>query len=694
MGLFTNTPPPQVDPRMGPGGLGLPQSTPGAFGPTQGPVLGAPVSDEQLAAKGLGPPVSPPQAEVPSFPGIPDQTQGGMDETSGIGASLMGLDAATPLLGGPRAPGAQVMPAYDDYQRVGGTDPWKDAFVTKPAQLESAINQGAQAEEDLGKARADFYKNRQATDSEQLAILQDRRNQHQAQIEAQQAQLMDATKRYSDDLSDRGQYWHNPGSILASMGAIMISMASPNDPSIGLRLIDQAVNADFQKRRAIADTNLGELRSNLSAYRQIMGDKDLGDRLAYAESQRVAAMELERISGQFQGPIAKAKAAAVSKELLRNYQVQMMQLHSAQVFHQESVQSPQMAAEIKKRGAANPGEGPTSLNGTPFKSGPVVAPTAFANFKASSYGGSSGSSATGSDILSPQQTEDLEKRSPGSSKQLLMERASIVKEMLADSGVVDVNAYHPGMSNADLEKLVGMYPGAKEKFNKNMIAFRKYAAEDTKNIQQAAQPLIGRISSYKQLGGEMQLLETTARQLGMKSPEELLNQRPAQILGAGNIKAWNEFLNASDPSTDHEAQAKSLAQAVSNFKQSQQGNIIEYIHTHFGSALSPGEKANLDQMVASDHSFGSLKHFYQMGSKAAQEELSTATSGTKHPLTGTLWRVNHGMGTPGMSVGGVEGPDTTSAMQVGNTGKVGPAAIKAATENLRRKSLPQETFQP
>ncbi len=647
------------------------------------------------ADTGAGLPQGSGDGVIPELEGTPDALGANNDSTKGVLASELMQKSLSPYLPNPtQAPGNTLVPSYADYSGPTRSG-WEDAFVTKPAQIEKSVMEGADAEGRLGEAKAEWYKNQQLQDQSDLAHLTQNRADNQALVEQAQQKLEAKTQQYSNELSDAGKMWHTPDRIMAAISAFFMGIGG-GDSLAPVKILNDAINADFQKRKQLADMHLGELRSNVGTYRAIAGDKDLGDRLAYAESKRTAAMELERIAAQFQGPLAKAKAATAVKSLLRDVDVQMMQLRVAMVHHNASFQDPRMAKELQAQGAGMPaGEGPTPDKGFWNAGFPVSKGQSGASGGTSGMSGGASGSGTGSvppsgipavvtgqgGYLDPDQKKFMEARVPGSTDQIEAVRRSVTSHLLAKAGA------DPGLSSLSPSQIAAkLTPAQRALYNKENATYQNELSQDNAKIQVAMQPIAKRMSAYRTLGKQLDVLEMTAKQLSKQtgtevSPDKLLDTRYAQIFGSGNVKKAAEWLAAgSKPTEAHEAQARNLQQAINTFKQIRAGNISAWVQATSGGTVSEGEDARNREFIASDHSFQSLRGFQQFVSQGAQAEAKTALMAARSNVTRLIWQASIGMEDPTLGHQGIKGYDKKAAAKIaaeklssgGQTVKPGP----------------------
>lgn len=212
---------------------------------------------------------------------------------------------------------------------IGGEELYDEAFKNAPARRQAAMEQLGAVQEDRAKELAALYDRQAVQDQASAQAMAVKQQQDQQDIAQRQEELSKATKFYTRDLNDQGKFWANPGNIIAAISYSLMPIFS-NDPTVGVKLINQAVQQDLDNRTRAADQNLGHMRANLDGYRKIAGDRQQGDLLARAEAHRMAANEIARVGAKFGGPEAakqmqvaiedqKTRAAAAEMEFYAKY---------------------------------------------------------------------------------------------------------------------------------------------------------------------------------------------------------------------------------------------------------------------------------------------------------------------------------------------------------------------------------------
>jgi hypothetical protein len=244
----------------------------------------------------------------------PDFSAGGGGSTSGQSEENADLVRAglemNPYLGMSSGARPQFVEGEgESYAGVMGEDAFNEAFGPggAPARRGQAMGELGELEREKSDAMASMYSQQAEKDTAAAASMQLQRQSDLAEEGKRQKQLEDATAYYSQDLADQGKFWTNPGNIIAAISFSLMPIFS-NDPTVGVKLINQAVQQDMSNRQHAADATLGSLRSNLNGYHKIAGDRQAGDLLAQAEAHRMAAMEIGRVAQKFEGPISQKKA--------------------------------------------------------------------------------------------------------------------------------------------------------------------------------------------------------------------------------------------------------------------------------------------------------------------------------------------------------------------------------------------------
>lgn len=202
--------------------------------------------------------------------------------------------------------------SFAPYGGQEGEEAFYNAMERGPRAIQQNLNEAGQLQAQQGKELADAYAAERDRSVKAAAIAASKRMEQQAEYQRRVQQLDQETQKYSNDLNDQGKFWQNPGNIIAAISFSLMPIVS-NDPSVGVKLINQAVQQDLAHRKEAAAMNLGALRSNLHGYRQLMEDDQAGDLMAESEAHRVAALEIQRIGAKFGGAESQKKMAAFAQ---------------------------------------------------------------------------------------------------------------------------------------------------------------------------------------------------------------------------------------------------------------------------------------------------------------------------------------------------------------------------------------------
>jgi hypothetical protein len=340
------------------------------------------------------------------------------------------------------------------------------------------------------------------------------------------------------------------------------------------------------------------------------------------------------------------------------------------------MENPAIAAAQKATGKALPGVGWTPFTGGQKAStghpggtnGPLpkaVAPE----------GNSSVPAVIKGEVLPLSQADALDKRYPGASRQILTVRHQDIQEVLAEIGA-DPHSVRPGMTDAEIASTLP--PNLRKDFNKQMVKLRRDQADDYKTIGGLVAPKMEKVTAYRQLAQDMDLLEVTARTISEQTgkqvtPDQLTSIRTDQLLGAGFMKKFNEFTGAGASENKWQAQRQAIQNAVDRYKQLKMGAVSAYFKAQSGAAISENEQKRLDQVISDGARFQSVRQFHDMFSGQAEAEQRASVGTAKYALTKTLWNLRMGMGAPKGNRVAMEGPPpmTTHPDGPGNTGRIG-----------------------
>lgn len=548
------------------------------------------------------------------------------------------------ILGGPqtyRRP-AQVIEAGENPAAVGGTrgrDRFDTAFDRAPALAVEAVGEAGEANAGEAKDLEAFYKSEQERAAGVQANINARRQEDVAGEQQRQAQLEQQTAKYSQNLSDRGSFWKNPGNIISAIGFALMPFAS-EDKAIGIKLLNNAISADFNQRKQLADSHLGELRSNLQGYRQIAGDRQAGDLLAQAEAYRVAAMEVQRIAAAYQAPKAIAAAKAMVADLTGKANITAMQAYRQMMYVSPQVMTPQMQQAYRglpgyesfrqqspqstaqgTGGAAIPGVPGTATGatGAPRASGPTGANQGLLSV------GQGPIPANQQKSPREQNLDLVESRSPGLRN--LARTFSDQLDLLARNSV----------QNPDL------HPEAVRVKKAELLQSLKAKTEE---ISKQVQPNEKGITGSAMLQKDIADLESA-----FGGDYDKINS----FLGMfrGHIPRESDIDNAlikAGVGTDKTARTR---QAAVRFAQVLQGNINQYYRDISGGAVTTTEDERLKKVISDRSPFQLIKSWANDVSRRNAGELKNALAGY-HPIAQQYYMLRMGQRMPGLNSPGAQ----------------------------------------
>lgn len=596
---------------------------------------------------------APGGAPIPPAPDVPPGTEGSKDSADAANA-LSEFDNDV-YNWAPRnvakGPGNTVMPEGLDFNVAGpdGKTDFQRAFVEGPKKVGEAIDAGAKAETDQHVALATHYATEQQRQAYAQAGLEAKRQANDAEMQRRQAELDQRTTQYSNDLADRNQFWRNPGNIVSAIAFSLMPIVS-NDPAIGAKLINQAIDRDMADRKHLANMHLGELRSNLGEYRKLAGDQRIGDLLAEAEAKRIAAMEIDRIGQRFASPIAQAKKETLKQNfLMQSVQAKMQAYQLYHIYRAPQAVDPRIAAEYNNAGpggfssfrSQNPDAGAAAVKG-------VVAGT-----PTTAKGPAAGPVQTGPDAPTGQGATQPKPKTFVISDLLksrgLSDPAQLLKQQQQDVyNEADAVAKKTGNPDHDARE-----------FNEQV---QKIKAADVQATQEIAKAMnasgqgggtVTRLVGTRKMMSDMALIEGECRAAGV-NPQEFLGELRTEIGGplASRIRNYQDALTKADPSKAEEVKARDVRQASERFHQLLAGNVVDYFHSKAGAAQSPSEIAGLSQVIGTDASWSKIKNWVANESIGYQSAYTAALATGGNPRAATRYQLAMGVGTPGLAYPG------------------------------------------
>lgn len=606
-------------------------------------------------------PNSPDAAKTPESPTYesPPPSPGGGTETSAnddsMQAALAGqgvINAITnPIPGGGKGPTDVVQSEGEDYLPIGGTEGAKSfdrAYVSGPRKLAEAFEASGKAQSDRAEALKSHYERQAADETQRMAVIQARQKEDNDQMMLRQRELDSATTKYSDDLANQGKFWENPGNVVSAIAFSLMPIFS-NDPTIGVKLINQAIDRDMSNRRHLADMHLGELRSNVANYRKLAQDRQAGDLLAQSEAHRIAAMDVERIAQQFESPISRAKAQAIIQDQNIRMEQARQQAYSHYIYNAPRRMDPRIA-----KGFATGVDGAWSPFGQ-APAGPVLKPGSQGYAVQGSIGGTpSTANETGKSLTVPEMAQAaristnpneaaraiVEGRIPGGWTPIQFMQASVARQASAETGLGPGDkAYEVAKKQIVDKAMASVSPAISEQLNKT--------TQQRDNIArlQRDMDIIGRST---------------------KDPNAFMNMvtNPAEPQAFANwYNTTKQRLQSVDPANPAAKREREVFEAAQRFHQMSMMGVVEYYHAMAGANQSPGEEARLQQIIHSRSSWQEMNNFVNARSTALQSEYRTSLAHV-HPIAQMVLSAQFGIGQskPVNSVG-IAPPLTASADQ-------------------------------
>lgn len=142
--------------------------------------------------------------------------------------------------------------------------------------------------------------------------------QSAAEEKAALQQKAEDYKRLASEKIDAGRMWRDPWSILTVIGAAMVASASPNDPGVGMRMIENAVKQDvdiqiseLERKRGAVEGGHGVLRDLI----RVNGNMQDAVRDSMNLGMVAAGHELKGLASRFRGADAKRFAHETALKL-------------------------------------------------------------------------------------------------------------------------------------------------------------------------------------------------------------------------------------------------------------------------------------------------------------------------------------------------------------------------------------------
>ncbi len=526
---------------------------------------------------------------------------------------------------GPTQPSAFYRPQGGDYSSIGGPEGqenFNETFKQGPRKLADAQQALADEESKKSAALGQFYDQQSAKDAQMAAQIAANRKHDQANLAVRQEKLDKATQFYSDDLADQGKFWTNPGNIMAAISFSLLPIFS-NDPAVGVKLINQAVQQDMANRQTAASGTLGALQSNLAGYHKIAGDREAGDLLAQSEAHRMAANEAMRIGQKFESPISQAKLKVIVQDQMNKADALKMEAYRSWVYQPAQKMDPGLHAARgkgydgsweafgKKDVAPIGSQVRGTISGTPTTAGERftdhVTPATQAVIR---VGGSNAAFKAA-----------LEGRVPGSGNLFVALKQSIAQE---------ANTKAQG----DPHK----------------------AAVERQRIVEAAESQIKEAPELTKLAGQRAGIASLQKNIAaISAAEASVGKDPREFLGTARnfmptdwVQKYESLAKAVSargaPGSAAEL-AQMQAQARRQFRQQLSAQINAYTLENAGSAVSEGDAQRVGRVINPDMPLDDVSNWINMQSEK-QSATETAALARLPPVAGLMMMVRTGIGVP------------------------------------------------
>ncbi len=523
----------------------------------------------------------------------------------------------------------------EDYLPIGGPEgksSFDRAYVSGPAKLSQAMADSGEAQVGRAKALEAHYTQEVTREKDAMAQMQARRQADIQELQTRQQNLDATVQAYSNDLQDQGKFWRNPGNIVSAVAFSLMPIFS-NDPAIGIKLINQAVDRDMANRQHEASMHLGELRSNLAGYHKLAGDRQAGDLLAQSEAHRVAAIEVERIAQSFESPIAKARAMAIVQDQNVRSEVARQQAYKRDVYN--PVRSVQPGADAKWRAPGKAGvEGAWKEYDLPGK-----------DWKGAAVNGViAGTPSTASDG----------KPTPGGAyavyqRSQLASKPSVVAQAALD--MPDTPEGKKGL-NEMFERIVAKRaaaitninsPNWQKEYNEHVDKLRTAADAGVAEIAKAAQPFRVGVAVTTRMQRDMDIIENECRRAGV-DPNKFLGDLRT-LTGGPLANRINDLRSRYvTPDGQHDQERLAMLRASERFHATLAGQVVHYYHDMAGAAQNAKELENLAQVISAQASWEKIRTFVQNQSQDYSSQLHGAIAHAPDPISATLYMAQYGNG--------------------------------------------------
>lgn len=607
-------------------------------------------------------------------PGSEGNTAASADAEQGDVFSILARSAALPRAYGVGGRIAAVSPEASNYLTLGGPEGeklFKETFSDRPEKMMEAILAGGEAQAKESSSMEEAYKNEIARSQEASARIQE---QYQLRQQEQQARLQEIEKQtsfYTNNLADSGAFWKKPQNIFAAFSAALTHLGT-DDHKFGYNLINNAIQQDLHNRQELAKMHLGNLRSNLTEYDRIAGDKISGMLLAESEAKRVAAMQIEQIAQRFRGEKAKANASTIVQKLWMDVNNLRMQVYRTSVFNPAHLEDPRVLASRIKTGKATGGVGFTPYGTTPGGAAGVSSPSIPGVSATTGARGGGQPALAGMSYGAP--AAKGEKSATSDVAYLSNGRPIRITPFMSESDSAAIDARYPGVSNRikairkfRTEQIAAASLDEKD-FNKNMVIYDRFVQEQSgKMTAQLAEKAGKEVSAYSRLGQDIRNVESELNALkkyGVNiTPQEWMGTAhavaPETMAKIRNLNSVLEGIKDPAERNKFEAHANNLRKASDRFHQLLAGNVNGYYKSLGGSAITKNELPRLEEYISAGSSWDQIKNFVANESQQLGHLTSTIKAGGDE-LAAALFDLRVGQDFPGLATRGISVPDEGS----------------------------------
>jgi hypothetical protein len=534
---------------------------------------------------------------------------------------------------------------------VGGPELYDEGFINAPARRQQAQTELADLKAQGSNAVSDFYKQQTEADIAAAAATKARATEDAENIQIRQRKLDEATQFYTNDLQDQGKFWTNPGNIVSAIAYGLMPIFS-NDPAIGVKLINQAIDRDMATRQHAAGQTLGALQSNLAGYHKIAGDRQAGDLLARAEAHRIAAQEIARIGASFEGPVSRKQMQVAIEDQNTRMAVAQMEFYKQNVHINPSRMDPGLhAARFQGPGGYATGIAQNRHSGTPLG---------------------------GAQVTPPEQTQGK----PGTAVTGTIGKGLPTTSVSGDGGAVSptmravvntsgmqgvVKAANRGLVNdqniRDWVK-AGMYAEGHARYPNEPPdqAFVKVLNEADKQLAPFSVEIAKNAQSrilISKLAGQMALIERLEKGEG-RDPSEFVSWA-RKNMPASFVSQYDQLTSKDPAQAANKAEERAILRkrAVQAFETQFQNALNANMHDLNGGAVSEGEAARTEAEVSKAKTWDLQKKFIERKSMALEASVNANKAGLT-PAALMLYRIRSKGGTisSGIPRAGQPGPAT------------------------------------